>query len=132
MRKTFLVLGACLFVGLLVFANQGGGHGDVSTSIYGFGVEVQPDDEFDDFVRCGMSMFRLEDEKSIGELPALRIMAGGSNSMQAMGADGVEVTFTCGVNAAMTEARYEIAGHVGERLVMNHLATIQLDLKQAR
>ena len=127
MRKTFWVLGACLLVGLLVFANPGGSQGDPAKLIYGFGVEVQPDDEFDDFVSCGMSMFRLEDEKSIGELPALRIMAGDANSMQAIGADGVEVTFTCGVNAAMTEATYEIAGHVGERLVLNHLATIQLD-----
>ena len=127
MRKNVWVFGACLFVGLLALANPSGNQGDAATSIYGFGVEVQPDDEFDDFIRCGMSIFTLEDEKSIGELPALRIMAGGSNSMQVMGADGVEVTFTCGVNTAMTEATYEIAGHTGERLVMNHLATIQLD-----
>ena len=127
MRKNLWVLGACLFAGLLVLANPTGSQGDVATSLYGFAVEVQPDDEFDDFISCGMSVFTLDDESSIGELPDLRIMAGGSNSIQFKGEDGVEVTFTCGVNAAMTEATYEIAGHTGERLVMNHLATIQLD-----
>ena len=127
MRKNFWVLGACLFAGLLVLANPTGSQGDVAISLYGFAVEVQPDDEFDDFISCGMSVFTLDDESSIGELPDLRIMAGGSNSMQFKGEDGVEVTFSCGVNAAMTEATYEIAGHTGERLVMNHLATIQLD-----
>ncbi len=126
MRKNLWVLGACLFAGLVVLANPSGIQGDAATSVYGFAVEVHPDDEFDDFVRCGMSIFTLEDEKSTGELPALRIMAGDSNSMRVMFADGVEVTFTCGVNAAMTEATYEIAGHTNDRLVMNHLATVQL------
>ena len=126
MRKSFWVLGAFLFAGLLVLANPSGSQGDAANSVYGFAVEVQPDDEFDDFVRCGMSIFTLEDEKSTGELPALRIMAGDSNSMKVIGADGVEVTFTCGVNAAMTEATKEIAGHTNDRLVMNHLASVQL------
>ena len=126
MRKNLWVLGACLFAGLLVLANPIGGQGDVAISLYGFAVEVQPDDEFDDFISCGMSVFTLDDESSIGELPDLRIMAGGSNSMQFKGEDGVEVTFTCGVNAAMTEVTYEIAGHTNDRLVMNHLATVQL------
>ena len=126
MRKNLWVLGACLFAGLLVLANPTGGQGHVAISLYGFAVEVQPDDEFDDFISCGMSVFTLDDESSIGELPDLRIMAGGSNSMQFKGEDGVEMTFTCGVNAAMTEATYEIAGHTNDRLVMNRLATVQL------
>ena len=126
MRKGLWVLGACLCVGLLVLANASGSQGDGATSIYGFAVEVQPDDEFDDFVRCGMSIFTLEDEKSVGKFPALRIMAGDSNSMKVRRADGVEVTLTCGVNAAMTEATYEVAGHTNDRLVMNHLATVRL------
>ena len=59
--------------------------------IYGFGVKVVPDEEFDDFVRCGMSIFTLEDEEGVVEPPSLWIMAGDSNGMVFRGLDGMDV-----------------------------------------
>ena len=126
MRHGMWVLGACLFVGLLVLASTNGSQADVASSLYGFSVAVQPDNEFAGFVSCGMSIFTLADEKSLGETPALLITSGGANSMKFIGIDGVEVTFSCGVNAEMTEATYEIAGRMEDRLVLNHLATVRL------
>ena len=126
-RKSAFVAAAMIVLATIVaFAGTGVSEPTDKKPIYGFGVTVLPDDEFDDFVRCGMSIFTLTDEKSLGEPPSLRIMAGDSNSMQFSGLDGMDVTFTCGINAGMTEIAYEIAGTRDGQLVTNQLATIRL------
>ena len=95
-------------------------------SVYGFNVRVVPDSELADFVRCGLSVFELETEELVAELPSLTIHAGGSNSLVFNGVDGVEVTLECSVDAEKTEASYEIEGTRDGQLVLNHLATIRL------
>ena len=126
MRHGTWILGACLFAGLLMLASTSGSQADQASSHYGFSVAVQPDDEFAGFVSCGMSVFTLADEKRVGEIPPLLISSGGANSMIFLGTDGIEVTFSCGVNTDQTEATYEIAGRIDGRLVLNHLATVRL------
>ncbi len=93
--------------------------------IYGFGVHVWPDDELDDFVQCGLTVFNLETEEHVWELPPLWIMVGDANTMRFLGVDGVDVRFSCEVNRERTEVSYSVAGTVGDQLVMNHLATVR-------
>jgi len=126
MKKWHWVLGACFLVALFVFANPGVDQSDLEAPVYGFSVKVLPDEEFDDFMHCGMSVFTLVGETGLREPPSLRMMAGDSNTMKLGGLDRMDVTFTCGINAAMTEATYEIAGRRDGQLVLNHLATIRL------
>ena len=96
--------------GLIVFAGPGATQLSAKASVYGFGVSVLPDKEFDDFVQCGLTVFALENEEPLPQLPSLRIMTGDANSMTFRGIDDVEVTFKCAINADKTEATYEIAG----------------------
>ena len=126
MKTGIGIIAACLVAALVVFAGSSPTDSKPADPVYGFSVKVVPDDEFDDFVRCGMSIFTLTDEKSLGEPPSLRIMAGDSNRMLFGGLDGMDVTFTCGINAGMTEVAYEIAGKRDGQLVTNQLATIRL------
>ncbi len=126
MKQGAVVFGLCLCVGLLIFASPSESQTEAGVSHYGFSVAVQPDEEFAGFVRCGIALFNLADEETLDDPPDLHLLAGDSNSMLFIGADGVEVTFTCGVNPEMTEATYEISGRSEGRLVLSHLATVRL------
>ena len=95
-------------------------------SIYGFNVRVAPDSDLAGFVQCGLSVFDLETEELVAELPSLTIPAGGTNGMMFNGVDGVKVTLECSVDEERTEASYEIEGTRDGQLVLNHLATIRL------
>ncbi len=124
MKTAMLALGACL-IAVLVFA---GPNEELDTvASYGYSVAVEPDEEFPDFIRCGISIFNLDTESNLSNFPALRIASGDHNAMNIVMEDGVEVTFSCSVNEDMTEATYEIAGHFDDRLVINHLASIRLN-----
>lgn len=126
MKRMMLLIGACLLVGLVVLASPNNDSKGVGSS-FGFAVSVEPDQEFADITKCGMSIFSLVTEENVfPELPSLQIAAGDYNSMSVAASDGFEVTFSCSVDAAQTEATYEIAGRAGDRLVMNHIATVRL------
>ena len=126
MRRTSVIAAVLLLLtGLIAFAGPGATESAVQAPVYGFGVSVLPDEEFDDFVQCGLTVFALESEEHLAQLPSLRIMVGDANTMLFRGVDDVEVTFKCAINADKTEATYEIAGTREGRLVMNHLATVR-------
>ena len=126
MKRTLVTAAALLLMtGLIVFAGPAATQFAMDAPVYGFGVDVLPDEEFDDFVQCGLTVFTLEGEEHVAQLPRLRIMTGDANSMTFRGIDDVEVTFKCAINADKTEATYEIAGTREGRLVMNHLATVR-------
>jgi len=124
MKLAMFAFGACL-IAVLVFASPNEELDAVAS--YGFSVAVEPDEEFPDFIRCGVSIFDLETESDLREYPALRIASGDHNAMNIVKEDGVEVTFSCSVNEEMTEATYEIAGRLDDRIVINHLASIRLN-----
>ena len=123
-KKAVLAAAFSLLAVLIVFA--GPTTPAPEDPIYGFGVRVLPDEEFDDFVQCRLSVFRLDTEEEVAELPSLRIMAGDVNAMVLRTVDDLEVTFECTVNAEKTEATYAVAGTRSGRLLMNQLATIRL------
>jgi hypothetical protein len=93
---------------------------------YGYGVRVGPDDELADVTTCELSVFRLDDERRTHTLPALRIVAGDSNGLRFLGADGVDVRFECSIDRDRTAATYEIEGRLDGRLVLSHLGTIRV------
>ena len=100
--------------------------GPGNPSVYGWGVEVVPDLEFADFVQCSLVVYELESEKSVADLPPLRIMAGGANSMSFSDGEGLEVNFSCTVDSQQTEVAYELDGTVDGAPVLNHVATVRL------
>jgi hypothetical protein len=91
----------------------------------GLAVLCAPDDELAGFVRCGMTVFRLADERVVAELPKVTIAARDTNGMK-FEADGLVVELECGVNADQTEATYEISGREGADLVFDHLGSVRL------
>ena len=117
--RTVFVVTALTLAGIVALG------GSNEPSAYGFGVEVTPDVEFDDFVQCGLVVYELESEKPLPDLPALRIMAGGVNTMSFSDQDGLEVDFTCTVDSQLKEVSYELAGTVHGSPVLNHIATVR-------
>ena len=125
MKKKALVAGvAVAFAAVLVLAAPGQ---EVRGPDYGFGVEVTPDHEFDDFVQCRLRIFELETEKLVAELPPLRIMAGDNNGLEFHDQYGLEVDFRCSVDRQQMETTYEVAATLEGVMVVNHLATVRLD-----
>ena len=124
MRNTVLVLVA-LVIGMLAVSGPGTTDPNPTESAYGFGVRVLPDEEYDDFLQCGLSVFALADGGEQWELPSLRIVVGGANSMKFRGVDGIDITLNCAVNAEKTEVTYEVEGQRNGRVVSNHLGTIR-------
>ncbi len=126
MAKTWILSIAMALLTAAVLAGSTVIESDVTDPIYGFGVRVLPDEELDDFVQCGLSVFHLADGSNSWELPSLRIFEGSSNSMIFLGENDLEVTFKCFVNREQTEVTYEVEGKRNGRLVLDHLATIRL------
>ncbi len=130
MKRKALVAGvAVAFAAVLVLASP---RQEVRGPAYGFGVEVTPDHEFDDFVQCRLRIFELETEKLVAELPPLRIMAGDSNGMKFRDQYGLEVDFRCSVDRQQMETTYEVAATLEGVMVVNHLATVRLDPGEGR
>ena len=124
-RRVSLVATLLLLTVLVVLAGPSMSEPLQQGPIFGFGVHVWPDDELDDFVKCGLTVFNLETEEHVWELPPLRIMVGTANTMRFFGDDGIDVRFDCEVNRERTEVSYTVAGTVGDQLVMNHLTTVR-------
>ena len=125
-KSAFAAAVMIVLTAIVAFAGTGTKEITDKKPIYGFGVKVLPDEEFDDFVRCSLTVFELETEEQLAELPPLRIMAGTANTMGFRGIDEIEVKFGCTVNPEQTEVSYEVTGTIGDQLLMSHMATIRL------
>ena len=125
MRNAVLVTIAVLATCATVVSVSGAPVSEPAEVVYGFDVRVLPDEEFEDFLQCGLSVFTIGDDRQQWELPSLRIVAGDANSMQFQGVDRIEVTFNCAVNAEKTEVTYEVEGQRDGRIVLNHLGTVR-------
>ena len=122
-RTPVLALVGIVLVGLAL-AGSAGESGSSPEQRYGYGVTVQPDAQWADFIECGLTVFRLDTGEKLPDLPTLRIMAGTHNGM--FFRDGeLDVELSCGVNRQMTEVVYEVKGTVGDRTVLSYQATVR-------
>jgi len=127
MKKAMFVTIAALFAGVAVISLSGASGPAAPERAFGVSVRVLPDEEFDDIIQCGLSVFEVGDDASQAEVPAMRIMAGDWSASKYTEKNEIEIELRCHVNAEMTEVVYEVEGTRDERVVLNHLGSVRFE-----
>jgi hypothetical protein len=125
MKKSLLTIAAILLGCALIATISTAIEPTAEPEHYGFGVEVTPDREFDDFVQCALNVYRLDDEQGgMGPIP-LRLLKGTANSMLLTTEDGTEYEFTCFVGDDKAHVTYEIEGRRSGERVMSQMGSVR-------
>ena len=92
----------------------------------GFGVEILPYEDLDDFYGCTFTVFELQTDEVIVSRTVTTTSDDG-NSMFFQDRDGAEIQFDCAIDADGSTATYEIHGTLNSRQVVSHVATVRLE-----
>ena len=95
--------------------NDGPRHGAIGPTL-----GSQRDGESD-----GLHSLNADGDDAFGEIPGLRIIAGGTNTMVIQTPEGIEFDFDCFVEKDMSKVVYELRGTKDGQLVSSHMGTVR-------
>ena len=91
----------------------------------GFGVEIFPDDDLDEFYSCSFTIFDLSTDEAIMNHSLTTIVDDG-NSMRFTDRVGTEYDLSCAIDAEGATASYEITGKLAGQQVFSHVSSVRL------